>query len=65
MIAQGCPKCGGGGLIDHPRSGAITCPDKYAGCDLCDGGGSVSEVVARRWRATHATQGRYWPGVAS
>ena len=54
MIAQGCP-----------RSGAITCPDKYAGCDLCDGGGSVSEVVARRWRATRANQGRYWPGVAS
>ena len=65
MIAQGCPKCGGGGLIDHPRSGAITCPDKLADCDLCDGGGSAPEVVARRWRATHANQGRYWPGEAS
>ena len=65
MIAQGCPKCAGGGLIDHPRTGAITCPDKLADCDLCDGGGSVPEAVARRWRATHANQGRYWPGVAS
>ena len=61
MIVQSCPKCG---LIDHPRTGAITCPDKYADCDLCGATGSVSEVVARRWRATHANQGRYW-GEAS